>query len=92
MSSKECPIVAKVIFKDGNRVIFKGDRYEKENCNVMVYNLRKMLLGMMPRIKSIQMFDNRILNGDRIILEFQNGYCLKNNLKSYLGEQYDPKV
>lgn len=91
MSSKKCPITAKVIFKDGNKVIFKGDRYEKENCNIMVYNLRKMLLKKMSKIKSIQMYDNRIMEGDRIILEVQNEICLKNDLKSYLGESYNPK-
>jgi hypothetical protein len=91
MSLKDSPIVAVIIFKDGNRRHFYGDKYEKENCNVMVYLLRKMALKMLQDIKGIQMYDNRILDGDRLIFEYQQGVTLKNNLKNYLGENYDPK-
>jgi lipopolysaccharide/colanic/teichoic acid biosynthesis glycosyltransferase len=93
MSSKECPIVAKVLFSDGNTVFFKGDRYVKDgDCNLMVYKLRTMLIKLYPKTKSIQMFDNRIMTGDRIIFEYQNGIMLKNDLKSYLGENYNPPL
>ena len=92
MNSKKSPIVAKVIFKNGKTVHFQGNRYEKDDCNVMVYKLRIMLLKLIHKIDVIQMFDNRILSGDRMIFEHQYGVNLKNNLKSYLGDGYDPKL
>ncbi len=92
MSIKQSPIVAKVIFTDGNLRFFDGSRYEKEVINLMVYHLRKMILGFFHegKIKEIQMFDNTKLS-DRIILEFKDGVMLRNDLASYLGKDYNPK-
>ena len=92
MSIKQSPIVAKVIFMDGNRRFFDGTRFEKEVVNLMVYHLRKMLLGYFDagKIKEIQMFDNTKLS-DRIILEYKDGVMLRNDLASYLGNDYNPK-
>lgn len=91
MSLKDCPITATVVFTDKNKRYFRGDRFEKEDKNLMVYNLRKMLLKFeIKRIYEIQMFDNTILS-DKIILHYCDGVMLKNDLINYLGATYNPK-
>jgi hypothetical protein len=91
MSIKQSPIVAKVIFKDGNRRFFAGTRFEKELINVMVYHIRKMLLSFFNegKIREIQIFDNTKM-GDRLIFEYKHETVLKNDLASYLGNDYNP--
>lgn len=92
MDIKQSPIVAKVIFTDGNTRFFSGTRYEKEVVNVMVYHLRKMLLGFFhaEKIREAQIYDNTKMN-DRIIFEFKHGAVLRNDLASYLGNDYNPQ-
>ena len=93
MSLKDCLVTATVVFMDGNKRYFRGDKFEKENKKLMVYNLRKMLLKFeMSKIKVIQIFDNEIMaSEDRMILHFDQGVMLRNNLANYLGADYNPK-
>jgi hypothetical protein len=95
MSLKDSPITAMAIFNDtpGQKKYFRGDRYEKENFNMMVYNLRKMFLKMgMDKIKELQIFDNRrMASEDRVILHYAGGIVLRNDLETYLGKDYNPK-
>lgn len=92
MSIKNAPIVAEIIFMDGNLRFFDGSRYEKESKKLMVYHLRKMMLRYFHSgvIKEIRMFDNTKLS-DRLIFEFIDGAMLRNDLASYLGADYNPK-
>lgn len=94
MSLKDCLITATVIFTDGNKRYFRGDRFEKEDKKLMVYNLRKMLLKFeMSKIKVIQMYDNeKMASEDRMILHYEQGVMLRNNLVNYLGADYNPKM
>lgn len=89
---RNAPIVAKVIFKDGNRRFFDGSRYEKEELGAMVYKLRNMLINFhrAGKIKEVQMYDNTRTD-DRLILEYKDGIMLRNDLASYLGKDYNAK-
>jgi hypothetical protein len=93
MPLKDCPINAKLIFKDGNTRHWAGDRYVKDgDCNQMVYNLRAAILKRWDKTKEVQMFDNRKL--DKLILHITNGpegvIVLRNDLREYLGKDYNP--
>ena len=96
MSLKDCPITAVAIFNDTPTVkkYFRGDRYEKENHSIMVYNLRKMFLKMgMEKVKEVQIFDNRrMASEDRVILHYANGVVIRNDLENYLGKDFNPKT
>ncbi|MFY9307807.1 MAG: hypothetical protein WAQ28_02040 [Bacteroidia bacterium] len=96
MSLKDCPITAVAIFHDtpGAKKYFRGDRYEKENHNMMVYNLRKMFLKMgLEKIKELQIFDNtKMTFEDRVILHCVDGIVIRNDLETYLGKDYNPKA
>ena len=71
MSLKECPIVAIIVFKNGNSRPFRGDRYEKNNKIIMLYNLKKMITKHWDKIKSVRIFDNTIMPpNDKIIFEY----------------------
>lgn len=92
-NTKKSPVVAKVIFTDGNTRYFSGNFYEKEDINIMVYNLRKMLLTFFhnKKINAAQIFDNTLID-NRIIFEYKHDTVLTNNLASYLGQNYNPKT
>jgi len=89
---KDSPINAKVIFKDGNSVIFYGNRYETEDIGQMVLNLRKMILKMLDKIDTVQMFDNTIIKGNKMFFEYKKGVVLMNNMINYLGNNFNPAI
>lgn len=88
----DSPVNAKVIFKDGNKMIFYGNRYEKEDIGVMVLNLRKMALKYLDKIHTVQFFDNTIIKGNKMFFEYKNGIVLMNNMVNYLGHNFNPSI
>jgi hypothetical protein len=95
MSVKESPINAKVVFNDGNVRHWAGNRFEKENCNVMVALLRTAILKKWFHVKEVKIYDNRKENPkERLIFhatkDAGGSITFVNDLKNYLGENYNP--
>ncbi len=88
----DSPINAKIIFKDGNKRIFYGNRYEKEDMGQMVLSLRKMTLKFLHNIHTVQFFDNTITKGNKVFFEYKNGVVLMNNMVNYLGNNFNPQI